>query len=68
MEDLVVDVAHCTGRSFPAGGLHKPRHIIFRLAKYEDKHRILKSKREAPKEVQYYITDDMTKSDLESKA
>ena len=67
MEDLVVDVAHRTGRTFSAEGVHKPRHIIFRLEKYEDIHRIQKRKREALREVQYYITDDMTKSDLGRK-
>ena len=63
-----MDVAHRTGRSFSAGGAHKPRHIIFPLAKYEDKHIILKRKREALREVQYYITDDMTKSYLDRKS
>ena len=37
------------------------------MARYEDKHRILKHKREALREVQYCITDNITKSDLDRK-
>ncbi len=68
MDSVAVDNAHRTGRFVTISGVRKPRHLIFRLVNYGDKHDIMKKKREALKDLDYFITDDMTKADLQKKA
>lgn len=67
MENVAVDNAHRTGRAAFVAGVRRPRHLIFRVVNYVDKHEIMWKKREALKDVNYFITDDMTKLDLRKK-
>ncbi len=63
MDPQTVEVAHRTGRRITG----KPRHIIFRVNSVQKKINILKIQREALKDQHYFITDDLTKNDLETK-
>nr|XP_054768459.1 uncharacterized protein LOC129276044 [Lytechinus pictus] len=45
----------------------KPRHIIVKTHAYDDKVNILKKSREALKTEKYYLTNDLTRMDLEVK-
>lgn len=67
MDTVAVDNAHRTGRYVTVAGVRKPRHLIFRLMNYSDKHEIMRKKRDALKSENYFITDDMTKADLQKK-
>lgn len=63
MDPKMLEVAHRTGRRI----IGKPRHIIFRVSTVQCKIDIMKSQRECLKDKQYYIADDLTKQDLETK-
>ena len=45
----------------------KPRHIVFKVLKVADKHKIFQKKHKALKDEEFYIIDDLTKADLQVK-
>ncbi len=59
----VVELAHRTGRRDTG----RPRHILFRVSSAQDKWQILKNQRMALNGQGYYIIDDLTKADMDTK-
>ena len=60
--NIQVERAHRDGRRGD-----RPRHILVKTLSYQEKVAIMKEAREALREQKYYIVDDMTRKDLESK-
>ena len=48
-------------------GPNRPRHILIKVLKYQDKIEIMKNRKECLKDDNYYIVDDLTRKDLEEK-
>ena len=67
LADVHVEAAHRTGKVKYQRGVQQLRHLIFKLLCRDDKHKILKMKKEVLKNEDYYITDDMTEADLAKK-
>ena len=67
LADVHVEAAHRTGKVKYQRGVQQPRHLIFKLLCRNDKHKILKMKKEVLKNEDYYVTDDMTEADLAKK-
>jgi hypothetical protein len=63
MNNVEIEVAHRTGRR----SFTKPRHIIFKVLRLNDKALILKTKREALQGTGLMIVEDLPKADLEKK-
>lgn len=61
--DVRVERAHRDGRAVNG----KPRHILVKLSFYLDKVAALSKQRQALQDEQFYITDDLTKQDLQEK-
>ena len=66
--EVQVETAFRAGKSKNVAGKVHPRHLVFKVCKVEDKWQILQKKREALKDVNYFIVEDLTKSDLDYKA
>lgn len=66
MESVGLESAHRVGKARTIDG-KKTRHLIFKLTRFTDKIAILQKKREALNGKDYYITDDLTDSDMEKK-
>ncbi|XP_072173113.1 uncharacterized protein [Diadema setosum] len=60
--DIKVERAHRDGKKGD-----RPRHIIFKTLSYREKVQIMKASRQALQEEKYYVTDDLSKRDLETK-
>lgn len=65
--EVPVDTAHRVGPHVIKNGRHVNRHIIFRLQNIQDKHEVMKRKRDALKDEAFYIIDDLTEADLDLK-
>lgn len=63
VQDCVVERAHRDGRQME----HRSRHILVKVAHFQDKVSILKNARPALRSEDYYIIDDLTKADLMEK-
>ena len=48
-------------------GPRRPRHLIFKLLRFQDKLSILRQKRKKLEKEQFFIVDDMTDADLATK-
>ena len=70
MEDVELEIVHRDGkiRHGPRNrGPNRPRHILIKLLRYQDKVEIMKNRKECLKDDSYYIADDLTRKDLEEK-
>ena len=61
--EMKVERAHRDGKKLEG----KPRHVLVKLLSYRDKVEIMKSSRVVLKDEKFFITDDLTKKDLEEK-
>ena len=67
MNNVAVQNAHRTGKNIIFQGKKQPKHIIFKVLYLTDKIEIMKKKRQCLLGENYYITDDLTESDLDLK-
>ena len=70
MEDVEIERVHRDGkiRRGPRNrGPDRPRHILIKLLRYQDKIEIMKNRKECLKDDNYYIVEDLTTKDLEEK-
>ena len=59
--------AHRTGKNIQKDGKTLPRQIIFKFLRHTDKLYAMKRQREQLKDYPYYLADDLTGKDLQTK-
>ena len=67
MQNVEIMKAHRTGKNFKKDGRTLPKQIIFKFLRHSDKQFAMKNQREKLKDVNYYLTDDLTSQDLKTK-
>ena len=70
MEDVELERVHREGKiRHGARNLrpNRPRHMLIKLLRYQDKVEIMKNRKKCLKDDNYYIVDDLTRKDLEEK-
>ena len=67
MSNVEIMKAHRTGKKHKKDGRTLPKQIIFKFLRHSDKQFAMKNQREKLKDVQYYLTDDLTGQGLKTK-
>ena len=67
MPNAEIMKAHRTGKNIQKDGKTLPRQIIFKFLRHTDKHYAIKKQREQLKDYPYYLADDLTGKDLQTK-
>lgn len=67
MPNAEVMKAHRTGKGIVRNGQTLPRQIIFKLLRHSDKQYAMQNQREKLSDVPYYLVDDLTDMDLQTK-
>ena len=65
MNDPQLERAHRDGKKVDTGA--RSRHMLVKMLRYQDKLMIMRQQRQQLEDCDYYITDDLTKADLEEK-